>query len=100
MVTEVEERYDDALRNFNIRLHNSKLTYDDGFVLIKLAENMGIHYGQVRKSRDKWRKDYYDLKKSLSKKDPDVKSTGKGYGRSYGYNTSAIKDANRSEDGS
>jgi len=61
-ITETTERFEDALNNFRIRLNKSQLTYEDGFVLFNLADNLLLRYEQVRKSRENWRTKYYKLK--------------------------------------
>lgn len=63
--TETSERFEGILKKYLDKLNNSKLCYEDGIKLYELSENLKLRYEEIRKSRESWKKKYWDLKGSL-----------------------------------
>lgn len=60
--TETQERFEKQLHQFNNKLNQSKLVFNDGWELLNLANNLLLRYEEIRKSRDKWKTKYQELK--------------------------------------
>jgi len=61
-INETREHFEDVLNSFGKGLKNSSLTYSDGFVLQNLAQNMLLRFDEIRRSRDRWKAKYVELK--------------------------------------
>jgi len=68
MATETEERFEKVLKDFDSKLNKCTLNYEDGCNLLIKAENLYIHFGQIRKSREKWKDECLWLRKELKMK--------------------------------
>lgn len=61
--TETQERFEAKLKETWMKINEGTFSYGDGMEVYALSENLLIHYGQVRKSRDKWKEKYKELKR-------------------------------------
>ena len=65
--TETTIRFEKCLEKFENKLNNSELKFKDGVSLLRLSENLLIRYEEIRKSRDKWKDRYYEIKERYGK---------------------------------
>lgn len=65
MTTDTQERFKDVLKKFDQKLTYATLTAKDGIDMYALADNLLMRYEEVRKSRDKWKSKFEELKKGI-----------------------------------
>lgn len=69
MKTERQEIYGEMLKEFDKRVDKCTLTYEDALELSAYAHRMYFLVDDLKKSRDKWKEKYQELKNLKVSKD-------------------------------
>lgn len=60
--TATQDKIDGLISLVSGRVDNALLTVSDARFILEVLGNVSLRYEEIRKSRDKWRKQYEDLK--------------------------------------
>ena len=61
--TATQQRVEEELKQFEESITLCKVNIEDVLKIKELAFNLFLRYEEIRRSRDKWKDQYYELKK-------------------------------------